>query len=112
MGSVTGGRPTDQVDMAGAVEIGVARRDITPPVGIYARQWGAAQHDVYPDLINTRPLAREDGNGVTFFGIEEPIGLGDEIEVMSAQRIAAQEAYREFHRFASKLHNEMPAAMS
>ena len=21
--------------------IGVARRDITPPVGIYARQWGA-----------------------------------------------------------------------
>ena len=26
--------------------IGVARRDITPPVGIYARQWGAALHDV------------------------------------------------------------------
>jgi len=26
--------------------IGVARRDITPPIGIYARQWGAALHDV------------------------------------------------------------------
>lgn len=26
--------------------IGIARRDITPPVGIYARNWGAAQHDV------------------------------------------------------------------
>ena len=26
--------------------IGVARQDITPPAGIYARSWGAATHDV------------------------------------------------------------------
>ena len=26
--------------------IGVARRDVTPPKGIYARSWGAAEHDV------------------------------------------------------------------
>ena len=72
---------------------------------------GAVQHDVYPDLINTRLRAWEDRNGVTSFGIEEPIDLGEEIEVMSAQRIVAQEAYREFHRFASKLHDEMPPTM-
>lgn len=34
--------------------IGIARRDITPPVGIYARNWGAAQHDVA--LSIHRPL--------------------------------------------------------
>ena len=26
--------------------IGVARCDITPPVGIYSRMWGSAEHDV------------------------------------------------------------------
>jgi len=26
--------------------VGVARRDVTPPVGIYARSWGAATHEV------------------------------------------------------------------
>jgi len=34
--------------------IGVAREDITPPVGIYARNWGAAQHDVATGIH--RPL--------------------------------------------------------
>ncbi len=30
--------------------IGVATVDITPPVGIYARNWGAARHDVAESL--------------------------------------------------------------
>ncbi len=34
--------------------IGVARTDITPPIGIYARNWGAAKHDA-AESIN-RPL--------------------------------------------------------
>ena len=34
--------------------IGIARTDITPPVGIYARNWGAAKHDVASSIH--RPL--------------------------------------------------------
>ncbi len=34
--------------------IGIARVDITPPVGIYARNWGAARHDVATSIH--RPL--------------------------------------------------------
>ena len=34
--------------------IGIAREDITPPVGIYSRNWGAAEHDT-ADAIH-RPL--------------------------------------------------------
>ena len=33
---------------------GVARRDVTPPVGIYARSWGAATHEVAEGIH--RPL--------------------------------------------------------
>ena len=37
-----------------AGEIGVAREDVTPPVGIYARSWGAALHDTAEGIH--RPL--------------------------------------------------------
>jgi hypothetical protein len=36
--------PVNSSSFAGL--IGVAREDITPPIGIYARNWGAAKHDV------------------------------------------------------------------
>lgn len=35
-------------------QFGVARVDITPPVGVYARNWGAAKHDVAESIH--RPL--------------------------------------------------------
>jgi len=34
--------------------IGIAREEITPPVGIYARNWGASEHDIVDDVH--RPL--------------------------------------------------------
>lgn len=39
---------------SGSALIGVARGDITPPVGIYNRAWGAARHDVAAGIH--RPL--------------------------------------------------------
>ena len=39
-------RVLEQIPAAAAAHAGVGRRDITPPVGIYSRMWGAASHDV------------------------------------------------------------------
>lgn len=49
-------KPTDVAfrHPAFAGRIGVARTDITPPVGIYARNWGAAVHDTAETIH--RPL--------------------------------------------------------
>lgn len=35
-------------------KVGIARSDITPPIGIYARNWGAARHDLAESIH--RPL--------------------------------------------------------
>ena len=37
--------PPEVIPHSCAAVAGVGRRDITPPVGIYARMWGAAKHD-------------------------------------------------------------------
>src|SRR6186713_260424 len=37
-----------------AGRVGIARTEITPPIGIYARTWGAAKHDVAESIH--RPL--------------------------------------------------------
>ena len=45
--------------------IGVARVDITPPVGIYSRTWGSARHDmaegVHRPLLGSCLVFRESG---------------------------------------------------
>jgi hypothetical protein len=46
--------------------IGVARVDITPPVGIYARNWGAAQHDTAEGIhrpLTATALTLQSGEG-------------------------------------------------
>lgn len=56
-----------------AGSIGIARVDITPPVGIYARNWGAAAHDTAQSVH--RPLTL---NALTIrAGSEPPLVLVD-----------------------------------
>jgi hypothetical protein len=49
-------------------KVGVARVDITPPIGIYCRNWGAAKHDVAaaihrPLTLSALVLTAADDNG-------------------------------------------------
>lgn len=56
--------PLEVVPPAAAVHAGFARRDITPPVGVYARMWGAARHDrsegTHRPLSVTAMVVRQD----------------------------------------------------
>jgi hypothetical protein len=58
--------------------IGIARADITPPVGIYARNWGAAMHDAArevhrPLTLTAMTLAPTEG-GETLVLVEADLG--------------------------------------
>lgn len=49
-----------------AGRIGTARTDITPPVGVYARNWGAARHDTASSIhrpLTATAVAISDRNG-------------------------------------------------
>jgi hypothetical protein len=57
--------PRQHASFAG--RIGLARADITPPVGIYARSWGAATHDMAesihrPLTLSAMTLSTEQGS--------------------------------------------------
>ncbi len=58
---------------------GVATRDVTPPVGIYARTWGAATHDVAegihrPFVATAAVFAPIEGDGPTLALVAVDIG--------------------------------------
>src|SRR5688500_7727848 len=52
---------------------GVATRDVTPPVGIYARSWGAATHEVAEGIH--RPFAATAAVFAPIAGDESPLAL-------------------------------------
>jgi hypothetical protein len=57
---------------------GLARRDVTPPVGIYHRMWGAATHDRATGVH--RPLS---ATAVVFHAAEEPVSPATEQVVVA-----------------------------
>ena len=72
-------------------KVGFARADITPPVGIYHRMWGAALHDratgVHRPLTATAMyLEQFDGSGrLLVIGMDHCILDGAEIENIRAR---------------------------
>lgn len=77
--------------------IGVAREDITPPVGIYARNWGAAKHDAAtgihrPLSVTALVLARADGTEPLALVAVDLISGGDPRNPLVAAAARALEA--------------------
>src|SRR6185295_4683702 len=59
--------------------VGVATRDVTPPVGIYARSWGAATHDTAegvhrPFAATAAVFAPLEGDGPTLAPVAVDLG--------------------------------------
>ncbi len=57
-----------------AGRIGVAREDITPPDGIYARNWGAARHDTATGIH--RPLT---ATAIALISSQTEVGAGEPV---------------------------------
>jgi hypothetical protein len=85
-------------------KFGVSRRDITAPVGIYARYWGAAEHDTAdgvhrPATVTASSISSIDGNGsnrmvliALDFGSFHPVTDGLSIRQTVMERAGLDEA--------------------
>ena len=76
--------------------IGMAREDITPPVGIYARNWGAAEHDaaegIHRPLSVTALALQESENEGPLLLIDADLGWWRSLELERKFRNAILEA--------------------
>src|SRR6476620_4691529 len=77
--------------------IGVARADITPPVGIYARNWGAATHDLAQTIH--RPL--------TLTAMTLAPATGDQILVLVETDLGGWKSLQTFREFFGRLSQEL-----
>ena len=80
--------------------VGVGRGDITPPVGIYHRMWGAAMHDrstgVHRPLIATvlafRPAASREDGGHVLISLDHCILAAEDITAIR-DRVASMTSF-------------------
>ena len=77
--------------------IGIAREDITPPLGIYSRNWGAAKHDtadsIHRPLMLTALTIASSSGGAPLVLIDADLGWWRPLDL--------------FHRFQNRLLNEL-----
>ena len=77
--------------------IGIARADITPPVGICARNWGAAKHDVARSIH--RPL--------TLTAMTLAPATGGQILVLVEADLGGWKSLQTFRSFSKRLQQEL-----
>src|SRR5262249_50953677 len=77
--------------------IGIARTDITPPIGIYARNWGAAKHDLAESIH--RPL--------TLTALTLSTSPDGPVQVFVDADLGWWKSLLTSQRFLSRLHTEL-----
>ena len=97
----------------------IARADITPPVGIYHRMWGAANHDratgVHKPLLATllwlEPVEGDEGRSLCIVSLDHCILDGPDIELME-RSIADAVAIRPGQTLITLSHTHAAGLMS
>ena len=76
--------------------IGVSRVDVTPPVGIYARSWGAAKHDVAGQYVSALYIA-----GSQLLVVSAKYSIPSRMDYLLGQK-AYQEIYQDLNSAAEQ----------